>query len=131
MHKPSNNAVDVFETQDIPELKGKKKTVNKILESFKFNAIINFFIIFALFGDDFKILALPKASDNYIDAINIFCMILFITEILLTLYVKNDYFNSFFFWLDFLSTLTLVLDLSWISTQFSSSTCFLINIYSL
>jgi hypothetical protein len=38
-------------------------------------------------------------------------------EIALSVIVKKEYFNSFFFWLDMISTLSLILDLN----MFSSS----------
>jgi len=41
----------------------------------------------------------------------------FTLEILLTVYGDPEYLWSFFFWLDLLSTLTLIFDIGWISDK--------------
>lgn len=42
-------------------------------------------------------------------------------EILLSCYAKTDYLNSFYFYLDVISTVTLLLDVGWISESIFSS----------
>lgn len=49
-------------------------------------------------------------------------MIGFFLEIILSVYVKSDYFNSFFFWLDLISSVTLILDLTWVNEAISEAT---------
>lgn len=43
------------------------------------------------------------------------CFAIFFIEICLSCYAKDDYLNSFFFYLDLISTATLLLDVGWIS----------------
>jgi len=40
-------------------------------------------------------------------------MLLFIIEIIIASYCKIGYFGSFFFWLDVLSTISMVFDIGW------------------
>ena len=43
------------------------------------------------------------------------CFGIFTVEIILSSFAKNDYLLGFYFWLDIVSTLTLLLDVGWIS----------------
>ena len=47
---------------------------------------------------------------------NIIAMIAFSLEIFIASLCKNDYFNGFFFWLDVVSTFSLLLDIGWVTT---------------
>ena len=51
-------------------------------------------------------------------------MTLFSIEIILSVLCKKNYFLSFFFWLDILSTITLVFDLGWVNKHFSKTNAF-------
>ena len=41
--------------------------------------------------------------------------VMFLLELFLTSLSKDEYFLSFFFWLDLVSTLSILLDIGWIS----------------
>ena len=41
-------------------------------------------------------------------------MALFAIELVLTSIAKPDYFNSFYYWLDVVSTLSLLTDIGWV-----------------
>lgn len=69
------------------------------------------FTIYALFGDDARILSSTKSADNVFDAFTLMSMVIFAVEIGMTLYVDKKYKWSFFFWLDVISTISLILDL--------------------
>ena len=103
---------------------GKHKKMEKMLENVVFSVIVNLFTVYALFGDDLRILIMPKSVDIYFNMLIIFCILSFFTEIFLSIFTKEEYLFSFFFWLDVLSTLTLILDFTWIHEEFSSSTFF-------
>jgi len=47
---------------------------------------------------------------------------LFVGEILVACYVRKGYFNSFFFWLDVLSTASMIFDIGWIMDNLSFGT---------
>lgn len=71
--------------------------------------------IWALFGDDIRILATSKDGDVVFYILTIFCFVIFSIEIILSTYAKPDYLFTFFFWLDLISTVTLLLDVGWVS----------------
>jgi len=43
-----------------------------------------------------------------------FSLVMFLLEIILANYAKKEYRCSFFFWLDFLSTVSLITDIGWV-----------------
>jgi hypothetical protein len=67
--------------------------------------------IYALLGDDLRLLFFPRSADNSFTALTSFSMLLFFVELILASFAKTDYLNSFFFWLDLFSTLSLITDI--------------------
>lgn len=57
-------------------------------------------------------MAFDNRADLTFDIITIISMALFTLEIFMNLAVKSEYFNSFFFYLDIISTLSLLLDMT-------------------
>lgn len=74
-----------------------------------------FLTIYALTGDDFRLLLTDKAADPWFNFFTIVCITFFFAEIVLSCFGKHDYYMGFFFLLDVVSTVTLVLDLTWVS----------------
>jgi class 3 adenylate cyclase len=72
--------------------------------------------IYALFGDDFRLLVTYQNLDDMFNAVTITCILVFVVEIIVASIGKADYFFSFFFALDVISTATLFLDLTWVNT---------------
>lgn len=101
-----DNAPFLIKSKRIQELE-------KFLDSKFFQIIINVMTVYALFADDIRSAFLPKSVDNGFDSITIVCMVLFTIEIILSVITKEKYFNSFFFWLDIISTISLIFDLKW------------------
>ena len=70
---------------------------------------------------DFKTIFLTKEEDFTIGVINSPFLFIFMVEILMNMSVKG-YFCSFFFWLDFIATATLIMDIDFVTeAMFSSS----------
>jgi hypothetical protein len=70
---------------------------------------------YALFFDDIRLVAFTKSDDDYFFAVTTSCLFFFSFEIVLASYSKKDeYWLSFFFWLDVVSTLSLIPDIGWI-----------------
>lgn len=67
--------------------------------------------IFALIGDDFRVWFTDKNTDLYFFIFVILSFSLFSLELLLKSCVVDDFKFSFFFWLDFIATISLLLDL--------------------
>ena len=56
-------------------------------------------------------IATDASADVGFDAITTICLIMFSIEIALASIAKQGYIGSFFFWLDFISTISLILDI--------------------
>lgn len=70
--------------------------------------------IYSLFFDDIRIIAFSKEADNVFFSLTLFSFIAFSIEIILACIAFDGYFNSFFFWLDVISTVTMLPDVGWI-----------------
>lgn len=77
--------------------------------------------LWALFGDDIRLLVGDLRSDTPFYILTLVCFSIFSVEILLSCYAKSDYLNSFYFYLDVISTVTLLLDVGWISDSIFSA----------
>ena len=69
--------------------------------------------MFALFGDDFRVWFTTKEADPYFYVALIISFLLFGLELLIQSCVVDDFKYSFFFWLDFIATLSLIPDIQW------------------
>ncbi|CAD8192164.1 unnamed protein product [Paramecium octaurelia] len=103
--------VDIFQ-QTMDKNSHRASIFEIVLESTVFQVIINILTLYALFGDDIRVAAFRLSADIVFDALNITCLIMFSTEIILSVIVKEGYFLSFFFWLDSISTISLLLDIN-------------------
>eukprot|EP00927_Polykrikos_kofoidii_P027642 TRINITY_DN24245_c0_g1_i1.p1 TRINITY_DN24245_c0_g1~~TRINITY_DN24245_c0_g1_i1.p1 ORF type:complete len:956 (+),score=167.15 TRINITY_DN24245_c0_g1_i1:203-3070(+) len=82
-----------------------------IVENKYFVGFTTILTMWALLGDDMRRFT-HKSADPYFDAIVYLCLVVFSIEIVVSCLGKHDYYLGFFFWLDVVSTGTLVLDLS-------------------
>lgn len=67
--------------------------------------------VYALIGDDIRILSYERKDDVVFMWLNVITLSLFTLELLLSSVGIQGYFGSFFFWLDSISTLSIVLDI--------------------
>eukprot|EP00899_Mesostigma_viride_P006218 jgi/Mesvir1/15598/Mv03208-RA.1 len=67
--------------------------------------------IWALVGEDIRLAATYKGADGVFVGLVIMCLVLFSLELILASISKPDYFLGFYFWLDLIATLSLLLDL--------------------
>ncbi|CAD8077335.1 unnamed protein product [Paramecium sonneborni] len=105
----SDEELDVFHYQ---EEKEKYPMLVRLLENVLSQVLVNLLTIYALYGDDIRIICFDKRADSAFDGITIFCIIIFSTEIVITSIVRQEYLNSFFFWLDIISTISQILDIT-------------------
>ena len=70
--------------------------------------------IYALFGDDIRILAFSKDYDQYFFGITSATLLFFTFEIVIASIAKDDYLLRFYFWLDAMATISLISDIGWI-----------------
>ena len=67
--------------------------------------------VYALIGDDVRILSFEKQDDVVFMWLNVITFTMFTLELLLSSIGIQGYFGSFFFVLDFISTVSIVLDI--------------------
>jgi len=91
--------------------------VYKFIESSPVIIVMMIVTVWVLISDDVRQLVADSQTDDIFYTITVVCFCLFVIEILLSFYSKRDYRWSFFFILDVLSTITLLLDVGWISDE--------------
>ena len=69
---------------------------------------------YSLFFDDIRVLLIPKSADEVFYMITFGCLCSFAIEIIIASYCKEDYIGTFFFWLDIISTVSMIPDIPWI-----------------
>lgn len=108
--------VDIFaQDEEEEERKLRKNIFYRILENWVFSVFVGVITVYSLFSDDFKILVFEKGADIYFNVLNIIAFLVFSFEILAGFFGKPGYKWSFFFWLDLISTISIVLDITWIA----------------
>lgn len=117
--KEPKQAVDVFGEKALNEVFIKYKRIHNFHKSTYFQIFINFCTVYVLFADDARTLCCRKQSDQIFDGIMIFFIIIFCLDVLMSILAYKDYNFSFFFWLDILSTLSLISDLQWIQESYN------------
>ena len=85
-----------------------------ILDGAVFSTLMTIITLYALFGDDIRVLVTDIDGDPTFWVLNIIALWAFSVEIMAASLAKPDYFNGFFFWLDFISTASLLLDIGWV-----------------
>lgn len=86
-----------------------------IVESKCFVGLTTILTCYALVGDDSRLISTDQPADLIFNVCTIICMVIFFFEVVLSCQGKEDYFLGFFFFLDSISTVTLVLDLTWVN----------------
>jgi len=83
--------------------------------------ILGLFTIWSLFSNDLRLLLTDKSSDDIFSIIT--CVILgsFLLEFIYSCFYIKNYFMGFYFWLDIISLISLILDINWIYSYLTNS----------
>lgn len=101
--------------QNFPKQDSKLKLhMQKAIDNLLFMILMTLFTTFALFGEDFRVSALSKEADYGFNIVTTICMFFFALDLICSSICKKGYFLSFFFWMDLLSTISLISDISWL-----------------
>jgi class 3 adenylate cyclase len=92
-----------------------------ILDHWTTQAFMTSLTVYILFADDMKLIFTSIEADWYFSLICVIIMGIFTLEFIISSFCVDDYFLGFYFWLDFVSVLSMLLDVSWFYT-------FLLNI---
>ena len=91
-----------------------KLAIRKFLDHYVTVIFMTLLTIYALFFDDIRILAFSKKYDDIFYGITAAGVLLFFIEICLASYAIPEYPLHFFFYLDIISTLSMIPDCGWI-----------------
>ena len=92
-----------------------REKIAAFLESTVFVAFMTLITIYILFADDSRQLIANRYVDTGFFVMASVCMGFFVLEIFLSCLSKPGYFLGFFFWLDLVSTGSLIFDIGWLS----------------
>ncbi|CAD8054540.1 unnamed protein product [Paramecium sonneborni] len=101
--------------QNIKQTPAYQKMIAQLIEGWTFSIIMAIVTLYALFGDDIRILSVDKTEDDIFFILTIISMSFFSLEIILTSIINPNYILNFYFFLDVISTATMILDIGWIT----------------
>lgn len=84
-----------------------------LCEDWRFQICTTVLTVFALIGDDTRLLLTSREADNFFNILIVMAFLIFSTEIIAASLGVRGYFHSFFFYLDLIATSTMLLDLTW------------------
>ena len=109
IHQNSNAMTETNEEN----VRKRKAKIEKVLDHYMVVTFMTLVTVYALFFDDIRIIAFPKYADNFFFTITFIGICCFTAEILFASYAKKEYLYSFFFWLDIVSTISMIPDCGW------------------
>lgn len=96
-----------------------KKRVAAFVDHNMFVLFMTIYTIYALWFDDIRMLVFVKAQDDIFYGITLVGIFCFAFEISLASYAKEEYPWTFFFYLDIISTVSMIPDCGWITDWIS------------
>lgn len=112
---PSNSANSAASTRIRPsKVLFTQLRIQHFLNHWLWTLWVTLIILFALFGDDMKLLTTEKTADPTFDVLSLIAIGVFTVELVLLSYSQEGYFLSFFFWLDVISTVSIFADVTFI-----------------
>jgi hypothetical protein len=91
-----------------------KRLIRKCLDHNIQLAVMSLLTLFALLGPDIRTMIIKPEHDAIFNGFFIWVMFMFFFEFIVNIWVTDNYFKSFYFWLDFFVTLSMFLDIDWI-----------------
>ena len=87
--------------------------VREVLEAWATQITMTTLTVYILFADDIKMLATPASADDIFSGICLGLMCLFGVELIISALVTDNYVFGFYFWLDLISLISMLLDIHW------------------
>eukprot|EP00493_Phyllostaurus_siculus_P027793 UN28141 len=98
------------------------RIVGKLVDSTGWTITSSAATIISLFLRDMVLMTMPKSYDAVaLDGFLTLCVIYFTLELILATIAKENFFGSFFFTLDVVGTVSLILDVPWIQDSIKSA----------
>jgi hypothetical protein len=116
-HKEKVSIADIARVEEEDVI---TERLTRIIESRTFNITILVLSVYSLFAEDLKIIFVPGKYDAVFSVISIIVLICFIFEIVITVILDEHYICGLYFWVDVVSTFSILLDIHWIYELFNS-----------
>lgn len=100
-------------TVDIHWDNSTKGRVKRFMGTTQYIVFSMVFLFYALFGDDIRILLASAPDDDFFFAATLMTLAFFTVELSIKSYAEPEFVGSVTFWLDLVSTLSLILDVGW------------------
>lgn len=117
-HRVKSNVFRAIDTEKEPQ---SKYFLSIFLQSTFFQVVLLLFTFYSLAFDDYQSLTCTKATDTMFDGVSLFGMAIFFLEIMLSSLYINLYFNSYYFYLDSISMLSMLIDLNMVKDAMNTS----------
>lgn len=91
-----------------------KDNLLKFVDGRLMGLVMALLTVYALVGDDIRLLAFNKEHDSFFNALSSIALVMFFIEFCINSYAKPEYACGFYFILDGISTLSLIPDIGWI-----------------
>ena len=117
--KTMNEFFDIFK-QFYQREGSTQGLASKILEHRITQTFFLILTLYALFAEDYRILVSDKSTDVFYDIFALICFGVFLLEILVSAFIQENYLFTYYFWLDFISTISLILDVRMITSDWTS-----------
>eukprot|EP00921_Rhytidocystis_pertsovi_P005489 GHVQ01009452.1.p1 GENE.GHVQ01009452.1~~GHVQ01009452.1.p1 ORF type:complete len:1149 (-),score=136.56 GHVQ01009452.1:121-3567(-) len=111
----------ISDTEDDEKTAKYKVWCKNVVDNLYVTLLTTCLTIFALFGKDIFLYSFSKEADAAFNWITVVCLLVFTVEIVLMMLGQPEYLFGFFFWLDLISTASLVLDITLVAELFSGS----------
>lgn len=111
-----SNYKDVIAKMDVKGQQPWQKKIFKIADSGEVQLFLGVLLLISLFINESWVLGnAPDASNGSLYGVLTFVFICFCAETVVLSFVQPHYFLGFFFWMDCLGTISIILDIGWIA----------------
>ena len=111
---PYPDTPSLFSNKTTITLPRWKTTLQRLIDNWVWMSWMTALTIYALFGDDIRLAATDKSKDNVFFALSTISFSFFMIEMMIASIAKPGYFFSFYFWLDFVGSISMISDIGWI-----------------
>mmetsp|Transcript_38360 Transcript_38360/g.46273 ORF Transcript_38360/g.46273 Transcript_38360/m.46273 type:complete len:879 (+) Transcript_38360:388-3024(+) len=88
-----------------------KTKIQAALDSNIISFLLLIVTLWALFGDDIRLVATEESADQPFEIVTIVVLCVFTIELVLASFIQDDYFGGFYFILDLIATVSLLFDI--------------------
>ena len=99
---------------DKKKVNSLRSKAERFLGGWIFQGLMTIITIYSLFGDDVRQIAFKAQTDWIFYVLSSISLAAFSIEIILQSLLREDYWLGFYFWLDIISTVSLLTDIGWV-----------------